>query len=90
MATNTTGIFRLVATSVDSADGDANGYIREFVATNQSGIVRIVGSVASTLTAEQNPINDVTITTSGNTFTCNAKGQSGHTDDWTMKLYQGV
>lgn len=89
MADETSCVFRLVAESHDPSDDDRNAYVRVFYACRDAGAgVRIVGAVASVLTAEENPINDVQVTTSGNAIVCRAKGQAGHTDDWTMALYE--
>ncbi len=89
MTDETSRVFRLVAESHDPSDDDRNAYVRVFFASRDAGNpVRIVGSVASVLTAEENAINDVSVTTSGNSILCRAKGQAGHTDDWTMALYE--
>lgn len=90
-----------IEASVDGLEGSATTTATNTgtTATNTTAIagsvdqdagagVRIVGSVASILTAEQNPINDIQVTTSGNNIVCQAKGQAGHTDVWTMALYE--
>lgn len=88
MADETSSVFRLIAESHDSSDDDRNAYVRLFFACRDAGAgVRIVGSIASLMTAEENAINDVQIVASGNNIVCRAKGQNGHTDDWTMALY---